>query len=129
MDVEQSRYRAALDAGHKANPPPQPTGKRGRTKRTPGGNLVRRLEEHQKETLVFLYDFEVPFDKNQAERDVRMVKVKLNVSGCFRSEEGADAFCRIRGYISTVRKQGHNVLTVLRSVSEGEPIRPLLESK
>lgn len=124
----QSRYREALDAGHKANPPPEPTGKRGRTKRTVGGNLVRRLEDYQKETLAFLYDFEVPFDNNQAERDVRMVKVKLKVSGCFRSEEGADAFCRIRGYISTMRKQGHNVLAVLQSVSEGKPIRPLLNS-
>jgi transposase len=124
----ESRYRSALDAGHKANPPPKPTGKRGRTKRTVGGNLVRRLEDYQKETLAFLYDFEVPFDNNQAERDVRMMKVKLKVSGCFRSEEGADAFCRIRGYISTMRKQGHNVLTILRSVSEGKPTRPLLNS-
>ena len=124
----ENRYRETLDAGHKANPPPEPTGKRGRTKRTPGGNLVRRLEEYQKETLAFLYDFEVPFDNNQAERDIRMMKVKLKVSGCFRSEEGADAFCRIRGYISTMRKQGHNVLTILRSVSEGKPIRPMLES-
>jgi transposase len=127
FDLE-SRYRDAIDAGYKANPPPQPTGKRGRTKRTVGGNLVRRLEEYQKETLAFLYDFAVPFDNNQAERDVRMMKVKLKVSGCFRSEEGADAFCRIRGYISTMRKQGHNVLAVLRSVVEGTPTRPLFES-
>jgi transposase len=124
----ESRYRETLDAGHKANPPPEPTGKRGRTKRTVGGNLVRRLEEYQNETLAFLYDFAVPFDNNQAERDVRMMKVKLKVSGCFRSEAGADAFCRIRGYISTMRKQGHNVLGILHSVAEGTPIRPLLES-
>lgn len=124
----ESRYRDALDAGHKANPPPEPTGKRGRTKRTPGGNLVRRLEDYQKETLAFLYDFAVPFDNNQAERDVRMVKVKLKVSGCFRSEEGADAFCRIRGYVSTMRKQGHNVLAILRSVCEGNPTKPVLNS-
>jgi transposase len=124
----ESRYRDAIDAGHKANPPPDPTGKRGRIKRTPGGNLVRRLEDYQKETLAFLYDFEVPFDNNQAERDIRRMKVKLKVSGCFRSEEGADAFCRIRGYISTMRKQGYNVLGILRSVAEGKPTRPLLES-
>ena len=124
----EKRYRDAVDAGHKANPPPEPTGKRGRTKRSPGGNLVQRLDDYQKETLAFLYDFQVPFDNNQAERDVRMMKVKLKVSGCFRSEEGADAFCRIRGYISTMRKQGHNVHAILRSVTEGKPIRPILNT-
>ncbi|SRR6266567_159616 len=124
----EKRYRDAVDAGHKANPPPEPTGKRGRTKRTPGGNLVRRLDDYQNETLAFLHDFKVPFDNNQAERDIRMMKVKLKVSGCFRSEDGADAFCRIRGYISTMRKQGHNVLAILQSVCEGNPTRPLLNS-
>ncbi len=125
----EKRYRNAIDAGHRANPPPEPTGKRGRTKRSPGGNLVRRLDDFQKETLAFLYDFRVPFDNNLAERDIRMMKVKLKVSGCFRTEGGADAFCRIRGYISTMRKQGHNAFSVLMSVCEGKPTRPILTSK
>lgn len=124
----EKRYRNAVDAGHKANPPPQPTGRRGRTKRSPGGNLVRRLDDFHNETLAFLYDFNVPFDNNLAERDIRMMKVKLKVSGCFRSEDGADEFCRIRGYISTMRKQGHNVFATLKSVCEGKPIRPILNS-
>jgi transposase len=124
----KKRYRDAVDAGHEANPPPEPTGKRGRTKRSPGGNLVRRLDDFQIETLAFLNDFRVPFDNNQAERDIRMMKVRLKVSGCFRSEDGADAFCRIRGYISTMRKQGHNVFATLKSVCEGKPVRPILNS-
>lgn len=125
----EKRYSNAIAAGHKANPPPEATGKRGRPKRSVGGNLVRRLEDYRKETLAFLYDFDVPFDNNQAERDVRMIKVKLKVSGCFRSEGGADAFCRIRGYISTMRKQGHNVLAVLNSVCKGVPTSPNLEAR
>ena len=92
-----------------------------------GGNLVRRLDEYRKETLAFLYDFDVPFDNNQAERDVRMMKVKLKVSGCFRTEKGAKAFCRIRGYVSTMRKQQHNVLAALHSVCQGTPTPPILE--
>src|ERR1700678_860014 len=120
----EKRYRDAIAAGHQANPPPKPTGSRGPTKQSVGGNLVRRLDTYQPETLAFLYDFDVPFDNNQAERDVRMIKVKLKVSGCFRTDEGADAFFRIRGYISTMRKQGHNVLAILPSVCQGAPTRP-----
>jgi len=121
----ENRYRATIAAGHEANPPPEATGKRGRPKRSVGGNLVRRLEDYREETLAFLYDFKVPFDNNQAERDIRMIKVKLKVSSCFRTESGADAFCRIRGYISTMRKQGHNVLDILDSVCRGMPTSPV----
>ena len=66
----------------------------------------------------------MPFDNNQAERDVRMMKVKQKVSGGFRSQEGADAFNRIRGYISTLRKQGHKILSALNSVFSGQPFLP-----
>lgn len=120
----EARYRHAIRAGYKLNPPPEPSGKRGLTKDTAAGNLVRRLDSFQKETLCFLYDFDVPFDNNQAERDIRMIKVKQKVSGCFRSKGGADNFCRIRGYISTMRKQRHNVLSVLQSVCRGTPTKP-----
>ena len=121
------RYQRLLEAGLAANPPPERTGKRGRPKQTKGKNLVDRLEKYREAVLRFMHDFRVPFDNNQAERDVRMVKVRQKISGCFRTRRGAQMFCRIRGYISTVRKrQGESVLAGLESVFMGEPFVPSL---
>ena len=120
----EARYRKILSAGYAASPPPEATGRRGRPKQGPARNLLLRLDQRQAEVLAFMYDFGVPFDNNLAERDLRMMKVKQKVSGCFRSEEGGKAFCRIRGYISTMRKQGHNVLSALQSVFENRPLVP-----
>jgi transposase len=94
----RARYRALLAAGHAANPPPaRRPRQRGRVKQSPARNLLERLWLGQDEVLAFLDDFAVPFDNNQAERDVRMLKVQQKVSGCFRSDWGAAAFARIRG--------------------------------
>jgi transposase len=124
----EAAYTRFITEGLRANPPPLPTGKRGRPKQTPAKNLLDRLVTHRAAVLAFLHDFRVPFDNNQAERDLRMLKVKHKVSGCFRSPQGADHFCRIRGYISTLRKQGYPILDGLTSVFAGQPYRPRLHA-
>lgn len=120
----EARYDAALEVGLKMNPPPEPTGKRGRPKRGKAGNLVDRLREHKAETLAFMEDFTIPFDNNQAERDNRMMKVREKISGCFRTVVGAERFCRVRGYISTLRKQGMPILSALGKAIAGNPPSP-----
>lgn len=127
QDDFASRYDAFVRAGKLANPIPMPSiMKPGRLKRPKVNNLLNRLSERRAENLRFMTDLTVPFDNNLAERDLRMMKVKTKVSGGFRSKAGADDFCRIRGYISTLRKQGLPVLGALRSVFTGQPLLPAL---
>jgi transposase len=119
-----ARYDAILADGLIANPPPAPTGRRGRPKRGKAGSLVERLREHKGATLAFMEDFAVPFDNNQAERDLRMIQVREKISGCFRTPKGAARFCQIRGYISTLRKQGMPILSALSQTIAGTPPLP-----
>jgi len=122
----KARYGALLAEGYQANPPDPPpaTSRRGRRKQSAARNLLDRLSKHQEAVLLFLDNFAVPFDNSLAERDIRMVKVQQKVSGCFRSAAGAVAFCRIRGYLSTLRKQGLMVLAALEQALVGHPVSP-----
>lgn len=123
------RYDAVVQLGFDTNRPPvsPPAGerrKRGRPKRSPAVNLLIRLRDFKGEVLAFMADFRVPFDNNQGERDIRMVKVKQKVSGGFRTLEGAQRFGRLRGYISTARKQAKNVFEAIRDALDGRPFIP-----
>jgi transposase len=124
-DAFVARYEALLAAGLAANPPPvRRPHQRGRIKQSPARNLLERLWLGREQVLAFLDDFAIPFDNNQAERDLRMLKVQQKVSGCFRSDNGADAFSRIRGYLSTLTKQGAKLLAALETVFAGPLFYP-----
>lgn len=125
--TEKERFKGCFEAlmaqGLTLNPANEnKEGKRGRVKQSLARNLALRLQKHQTAVLRFLEDDPLPFDHNQAERDIRMVCVKRKISGGFRSERGGEVFCRIRSYISTLRKQNLNVFQGLTSIFRANPI-------
>jgi len=112
LDTEKSRkyrkeYRNLIKQAEIECPdPPKPKGKRGRVAKSKSRNLLERLRDFEEDTLRFMDVVNVPFTNNLGENDIRMTKVQQKISGCFRSMDGARIFCRIRGYLSTCRKQG-----------------------
>lgn len=130
LQAFEAAYQDVLDRGYAQNPaePAPAANKRGPRKQSKSRNLLQRLDEHRSEALAFMYDFNVPFDNNLAERDIRMMKVQQKISGTFRSEEGAKAFCRIRSYISTARKNALSALDAIARVFSGAPFVPVADS-
>jgi len=128
----EERYDYIIEKSKLENPPPASSNsqvmgkKRGRKKKTKAQNLMERLQKYRREVLAFMYDLEVPFDNNLAERDIRMMKVQQKISGTFRSWEGARIFCRIRGYISTVKKKSISVIDAIQGAFEGKPFIPTI---
>lgn len=124
--LESERYRKQYrqilnDAQHECPPPDESKrkNKRGRIKRSKARNLLERLQNYETEVLRFMTVKIVPFSNNQGENDIRMTKVQQKISGCFRSEEGGEFFCRIRSFISSCRKQGISASTALSSLFKG----------
>jgi transposase len=118
-----ARYDALIAAGWAANPDHRP-GQRFTHRRPPHVNLLDRLDGHREEVLRFAGDLRVPFTNNGTERDIRPLKIKLKVAGCWRTMAGAVAFCRLRSYLATARKHGHSAFAVLRHLAEGNPWMP-----
>jgi len=108
-------------AFHEAQPPvkaiPKAVKPRGRPKRRTGHNFALRLQKRKTEVTRFLMEPNVPFTNNEAERDLRMGKVRQKVSGCFRIVRGAEVFCTLRTVTCTARKQGWSVIETLMKPS------------
>jgi len=120
------KYRDILRKAWEANPLPKNPlkKKRGRVKKTKSQNFLTRLEDHESSVLAFFHDINIPFSNNLAEQDIRMIKVRLKISGCFRTLNGAKQFARIRGYLSTLRKQKQNILYFVTAAIKGQPFIP-----
>lgn len=118
----QRRYRNILTRGAAELPPvmKKSTGKRGRIAKSDAHNLLERLVRHEEAVLLFARDDCVPFTNNRAERDLRMAKVKQKVSGCFRAEKYAHAYCRISSYLQTMANKGVNPLIAIQMAYAGE---------
>ena len=118
----QKRYRAILMRGAKELPviPPKPSGKRGKLAKSAAHNLLERLQAHEASVLLFAKDPHVSFTNNRSEQDLRMSKVKQKVSGCFRTEAYALAYCRISSYLQTMANKGYNPLIAVQMALAGQ---------
>jgi len=110
-------YQTIIQMGHEEHPP-------AAGRKTKAHNLLLRLERYEPDVLRFAHEFRVPFGNNQAEQDIRMVKLQQKISGCWRTAAGAQRFLAVRSYISTARKHGHDTLEVLGQLAAGRPWLP-----
>jgi transposase len=125
LEELNNSYDVIIKRGNIANPQKQSTVvKRGRTKRSKAQNLLIRLENKKEDVLRFAYNFNVPFDNNLCERDIRMIKLTQKISGGFRTSDGAKAFLTMRSYLSTLMKHGENLLDALELLFKGNPWMP-----
>jgi transposase len=124
MIAKQSNPRQESLPGKRACPPK--ARRRGKQKQTKVYNLIERMSNHSDKVLAFMYEFRVPFTNNQAERDLRMVKVKQKISGTFRSRKDGDAFCRIRGYSSTACKNSVSAFNAILMAFNNNPFIPMI---
>jgi transposase len=124
----EEKYDHIIKIGFEENPlpfiPQDQTKKPGRKRQSKSKNLLDRFADYKNDILRFMHDFDVPFENNQAERDVRMMKVQQKISGTFRSSHGADMFSRIRGYISTVKKNKISVIDAIMDAFSGRAFIP-----
>lgn len=118
----QYRYSRIINEGIKEEQEPIRTGSRGREKKSKGLNLLYRLRDHRDEVLEFAFNSLIPFTNNQAKRDLRHCKIKLKMSGCFRSFNGAKAYARISAFISTLRKNSINLFEELARLFNHETL-------
>lgn len=120
LEMYDKQYDRIIQSAYEMNPlPNEPTGKRGRKKKGKIRALIERLDKYKGAVCLFFKDFRVAFDNNQAERDLRMIKVKTKVSGCFRSEEGIRDYLAAMSYIGTAKKHGKNAFQAILNVFEG----------
>jgi transposase len=116
------RYDEIIRIACEENPLPVPApGKKGRRKKGKVRALIDRLSEYKDSVMMFVRNFRVDFDNNLAERDLRNIKVKLKVSGCFRTNEGAKDYLRIMSFVGTARKHGKNAYEAIYSALSGDP--------
>jgi len=126
MQLWHERYHDIISRGmaEDGQKSPQILNKKGKPKKSKPLQLLLQLQQYDIETLAFMYDFDVPFDNNLAERDIRMQKLRQKISGCFRGKNGANVFCRIRSYISTARKNGIDAMKAIAMAVKGQPFVP-----
>ena len=122
LESYSTRFDRLLELGRRQNPPPKEiVKKRGRKRKGKSLSLIDRLNNYKDAALLFIYNFDVPFTNNMAERSIRFLKIKAKVAGCFRSEEGADYYLNIRSYLDTARKQGKNIYQSIRQAFLDNP--------